>query len=273
MEKNDFFDISIENISWLYEHKLDRPWKHYSLDGHKENSHLNFYQLLYLVSGDYKINFTDGHETVINQNALVLMKEYGYEHINSSIKLPLHYYAISFYTKEKIDESIFNHNVRIIYPNSPSFIENLFVKAFNSFLKQGPTWKIDVKSIILNILSVFLNQYYFKKLSRKIPSYLIEAIERIDSNIFDDNISITDLAKDLNLSPNYFSRAFKQYLGVTPKRYILDKKLTSAATLLASTDKTISEICELSGINDPSYFNIVFKEKFGMPPGQYRKRD
>ena len=273
MEKNDFLDINIENISWLYEHKLDRPWKHYSLDGHSENANINYYKLLFLVSGDYEINFTDGYKTVVNQNALLLMKEYGYEHINSSIELPLHYYSILFYTKEKIDESIFDHNTRVIYPNSPNYIEKLFLKAFNSFLKQNLTWKIDVKSVILSILSEFMNQYYFKKMSRNIPSYLIEAIKIIDSNIYDNSINITELANKLNLSPNYFSSAFKQHMGTTPKRYILDKKLIFSATLLTNTDKTIAEICELSGINDPSYFNIVFKEKYGIPPGQYRKRD
>jgi AraC-like DNA-binding protein len=58
---------------------------------------------------------------------------------------------------------------------------------------------------------------------------------------------------------------------MSPNRYIQEKRMTRAAELLLEGDMTVSEICYKIGMQDPSYFNKVFKSRFGVVPSKYGK--
>ena len=81
---------------------------------------------------------------------------------------------------------------------------------------------------------------------------------------------------DLILEPFHFSRpymcrAFQRYLGCTMTEYLNDIRLQQAAYRLLYTDDTVLSICNTVGISSVSYFNTIFKKKYGASPQNFRK--
>ena len=90
------------------------------------------------------------------------------------------------------------------------------------------------------------------------------------SNHVNQNISVEDIARYLNMDRTTLSKKFKRELGFNISSYIMRRKLEEAKSLLTYTDKTISEISEYLCFSSQSYFQNVFKAKYGMTPKEYR---
>lgn len=95
-------------------------------------------------------------------------------------------------------------------------------------------------------------------------------LEYIEKNIR-EKISIKELAKSVNLCEAYFSTVFKESVGLSPKQYILKKKIDLAVDLLHDNRYTIGDVSKKVGFDDSLYFSRVFKEKTGMSPYQFKK--
>ena len=100
---------------------------------------------------------------------------------------------------------------------------------------------------------------------------LIEIIEYINTHI-EENIQISQLAEIINLTVNHFSHVFKNTFGISPKKYILQKKLDFAQTLLAKSYYNVNEIAHKLGFDNETYFSRLFKEKLGFSPSEYKKQ-
>lgn len=73
------------------------------------------------------------------------------------------------------------------------------------------------------------------------------------------------------LNETYFSNVFTKQFGISPKQYILQKRIGSAARMLVETDKTVKEIAFEFGYDNEMYFNRIFHKITGSAPGKYRK--
>lgn len=84
-------------------------------------------------------------------------------------------------------------------------------------------------------------------------------------------ISVADVADVVGKSRSYLSKKFKKELGFNLSDFIMRRKLEEGKSLLAYTDKSISEISEYLCFSSQSYFQNVFKKKYHMTPYEYRK--
>jgi AraC-like DNA-binding protein/quercetin dioxygenase-like cupin family protein len=73
-------------------------------------------------------------------------------------------------------------------------------------------------------------------------------------------------------SPEHLARSFRKYLGTTPSEYLNALRLDWAAARLAGSSDKILAIALDAGFNEAGYFYRRFKERFGLPPKQYRER-
>ena len=96
------------------------------------------------------------------------------------------------------------------------------------------------------------------------------ALAYIDGKCF-ENITLGEIAQHVNLSRTYFHSLFTRAVGMTPQRYILQKRLSAAKTHLLMSKKSISDIAYETGFSSQSYFNYVFKKETGVTPGDYKK--
>jgi AraC-like DNA-binding protein len=102
--------------------------------------------------------------------------------------------------------------------------------------------------------------------------HIRSAAEYINLN-YDKKISIDELCRVSGYSPAHLRRLFVKYYGVSPRDYILDRRISASKEMLLDMPrKTVEEITEALGICSPSYFCKLFKEKVGITPLEYRER-
>jgi AraC family transcriptional regulator len=86
----------------------------------------------------------------------------------------------------------------------------------------------------------------------------------------DDRLTLTDLAGVACLSPYHFSRSFKESVGIGPQRYVIQRRLERAKTLIRRTNKPLAEIAQRVGFSDQSHLTSIFRRETGVTPGRYR---
>ena len=89
---------------------------------------------------------------------------------------------------------------------------------------------------------------------------------------FAEHISLTDIAKSANVSETETLRCFKFCMQMTLYRYLLELRLERAAKLLRETDEPVTNIADMVGFSQVSYFGKCFKTKTGRSPKEYREK-
>ena len=92
----------------------------------------------------------------------------------------------------------------------------------------------------------------------------------IDSHLY-ENITCEKMAEYVNLNNSYFSRLFKQEMGLNFSKYLINKRIERATILLRDSDLSIDEIIETIGLENKRYFYKIYKQKTGMTPGSVKK--
>ena len=88
---------------------------------------------------------------------------------------------------------------------------------------------------------------------------------------YKEPITLQQGAGLLALNPEYFSRFFKKYMGVTFMDYVYAIRLKAAAHEILNTDLTIQTIMENNGFTNPKHFNKIFFEKYGVTASVFQK--
>ena len=86
----------------------------------------------------------------------------------------------------------------------------------------------------------------------------------------DEELSLTKIAKVVNMNANYLSENFKQVTGTNFVEYVARTRFANACDLLRNSNVRISEIAFAAGFQSLSQFNRVFKRFSGKSPTQYR---
>lgn len=81
------------------------------------------------------------------------------------------------------------------------------------------------------------------------------------------------MAAQVYLNPDYFSRAFKEEMGLTFVNYLTDLRMQHSVQLLENTALRVQNIAQSVGYANVSYFSTLFKKKYGMSPYEYRRKD
>ena len=85
-----------------------------------------------------------------------------------------------------------------------------------------------------------------------------------------EELSLTKLAKIVNINANYLSEKFKQVTGINFAEYVARTRFANTCALLRNSDLRISEIAFAAGFQSLSQFNRIFKKFSGKSPTQYR---
>ncbi len=121
----------------------------------------------------------------------------------------------------------------------------------------------------LEVTENFIRQLVFRESNEK--NEIIALAKRyIDENLEAD-LSVTSLAEEFYVSPNYFSRLFKRVLGEGCNEYIVRRRIEKSKRLLETTTIKTGKIAMMVGYNDTNYFSLAFKKHNGMSPTKYRE--
>ncbi len=101
------------------------------------------------------------------------------------------------------------------------------------------------------------------------PAQREKILEYIHSNIH-KNLSLTELAEQLGLSPHYFCSIFKDTFGMPPHKFVLHQRINIAKRMLSEQDVDIAETAANVGFSSQSHFTNVFHKITGITPKRYR---
>ena len=105
--------------------------------------------------------------------------------------------------------------------------------------------------------------------TKKYSAPIQNAIFLIEGNLSND-LSLSRLAKELNVNSSYLSTLFKKETGKTVTDYIAHRRIGQARHLLDTTRLQVQTVGQHCGFEDVHYFSKVFKRLTGMTPKQYR---
>lgn len=98
------------------------------------------------------------------------------------------------------------------------------------------------------------------------------AIEIIETNYMDSELSLVSMSEEISVSPNYLSALIKKSTGSTFIDLLTKKRIGIAKELIVGTDMKIREIAEKCGYNDQHYFSYCFKKYEGLSPNSCRRQ-
>lgn len=98
-----------------------------------------------------------------------------------------------------------------------------------------------------------------------------KACKYIEEHLCED-FGLESLAEELNVSPYYLSRLFKDEKGENLINYVTSLRMDTAKRLLNDRSLIIKEISAKVGYNDQNYFAKLFRHKFGLSPSEYREK-
>jgi two-component system response regulator YesN len=101
-------------------------------------------------------------------------------------------------------------------------------------------------------------------------SMIQQAKKYVDRHYSDQNISLNEVAAQVNHSSSHFSAVFSQETGTTFKEYLTEIRIKKAKELLRTTNARSSEIACQIGYSDPHYFSYVFRKNTGLTPTDFR---
>jgi AraC-like DNA-binding protein len=83
-------------------------------------------------------------------------------------------------------------------------------------------------------------------------------------------LTVARLARQARLSPWHFIRAFRAATGRTPHQFVRDRRLERAKTLLVTTPRPVTDICDAVGFQSLGSFSSLFRRATGETPQAYR---
>ena len=96
-----------------------------------------------------------------------------------------------------------------------------------------------------------------------------EAMKFVETH-YNEDISMDEVAKQVNVSYHYFSKIFKSQMGKSFTDYLTDLRIEKSMKMLQTTPLSIKEISSEIGYNDPNYYCKIFKKVTGVTPTEFR---
>jgi transcriptional regulator GlxA family with amidase domain len=86
------------------------------------------------------------------------------------------------------------------------------------------------------------------------------------------NLPLEDYARLCGKSLSSFKRSFEEHYGQPPGRWLMDKRLHHARSLIQLTTKTMAEVAFESGFENASHFSRAYRRRFGETPRASREK-
>ena len=149
-----------------------------------------------------------------------------------------------------------------------SYLESTFNAAFYFYSNGGVGQSVILpiySQLIVTMLKVMDTDYSHSNVVQILTDHILQ-------NYPDAGFDLAAYLRSLPFSTEYLTRLFRKEMGMTPRQYLMDRRLENAASSLALMDGSlnISQIARQCGFSDALYFSKVFKQRYGVSPKYYR---
>ena len=237
--------------------KLFSIWK-----GRKpKNSYVNFhshnyYELVYYSYGNGKTKIGND-EYAFSDGSFALIPPY-VSHVERH-QSDAEVICLIFFGCPDLAQSFGKDSFNTIH----AIMKSLFYEAKNQDFGYRDMINIKLNELYMNILRN-KKTHTVEKNSEYVINYLKEN--------FHEKIVLSDCAKQLNLSYDYFQHKFKKITGYSPQQFLLKQRLIASEGMLQSGNLSCTEIADHCGFSTSAQYSALFKKEYGLTPLQYRKR-
>ena len=119
------------------------------------------------------------------------------------------------------------------------------------------------------VTEMFLNQMLGKE--EESVHEIVDKAKYYISEHLTEELTVSNIAASLYITPNYFSRLFKRVTKEGCNEYIVRKRIEKAKSLLETTSLKTGKIAMMVGYRDTNYFSLAFKKHTGKSPTKYRE--
>lgn len=209
--------------------------------------------------------FEDGFVLKTEENSLHYLPK------GASYKVVVHSqgegcWAINFDVSEPMGEKPFSLKLQ----NAEMFLP-CFKSAVNAFVGDPSGANPAVMKELYTVL------YLLKKEAEKqyVPGakmlLLKPALDKMDTDYCSADLSVEELSRLCGISVAYFRRLFTAQFGISPKEYLIRRRMARAEKLLSGRQFSVGEVAQLCGYGEPCHFSREFKKHFGVSPQSYEK--
>lgn len=239
----------------------------------KKGRVLNEYQLVYITRGGGSFRSRTTPLVTVKEGDMFLLAPGDWHSYRPNPETGWDEYWVGFngsFIKDLVANGFFKSTSAIYFMGINEELVSLYGKIMDAAAEEDSGFQQLIAGIVSHILSLM----YFTQRNRQFADK--EIIKRINKakiimqeNIF-SRISPEEIAERLNLSYSWFRRAFKEYTGFSPAKYMNELKLQQSKTLLVTTSKSVKEISISLNFDNVEYFSTFFKKMTGMTPLEYR---
>ncbi len=163
-----------------------------------------------------------------------------------------------------------SHDIRIIEDKlDDNSIIDAILKLTAEFAMPSKPW-LEIKSNFYRLLSRLALREDVRHIGKRGFSTIEKGIRYLQTNE-DQSLYLDEVAAMCYVTPAYFRRMFKAYMGMSPSEYRSRRRIERAKELLINSHLSIAEISDLLGFESPSYFCVAFKKLEGVSPSAYQK--
>lgn len=170
--------------------------------------------------------------------------------------------------------------LRFLLPEEPEKTRDVreYVQSIaKHFIQGGQCFEMQITADLLRLGSILLCNYVVQEeqLAKLQPlalglSEMQKAVAYIEKH-YEEALTLEKISEYMNLSPNYFSKRFRQMTGVTFRSYLCNQRLKSASRDLLNTDMNITEIAFKNGFPNVKSFIDGFRKIYQVTPERYRR--
>ena len=219
--------------------------------------------LAFFSEGKNEYFFSDGTKIVVESGEIIYLPK-GSTYKVSTI-VPGKCRAVNFELSSDTVFSPFSMKAK-----NAMAVTEIFQRMKNVWEYKKSGYMARCKSELFSLIYTLQKEFHLDYIPKSKIKMIEKAVDYIHKNYSSVPISIDELSKMCEISPEYFRKIFKSVYGTSPVAYINTLKITRAKELLESGVYSVTESAYLSGFRDISVFSREFKKATGFSPSQYK---
>ena len=251
------------SVAFAERRDIGDEWNH--VVWNKDHHHIQYHRLYFLTKGNAKIKLRD--RTLDLEPGIIYLVP-AFSVLESNIEGVMNKYYVHFQCDSELFSLYGYFSDKYSVPASP-ITEYLFQTIVREYTNPSSSAKMKVMGAMNLLLADFVSE--INATSQEIAKFA-PVLEYINKKYM-QRINLDDLSSIMNISTMYFSNYFKKVFRVSPKQFILNKRLIESQRLLLLSRMSIREIANAVGFENENYFSEFFSAKVGISALKFRNRE
>lgn len=251
------FDLySVDNSCYMGKDHIDRQRYHPNRSSHG---------FVYFKKGHNTYMFHNGKSIDTGTGCFLYLPKYSTYNVYSHMKSEV--YCVNI----QCNDDVFGDKD----PNDGCFslplkrtteIEGIYKRLIRAMYLKKPYYELTVKALVYELAAMVLSEKNSDYIPSSVCLRLSPAINYINEHYIERDLKIPFLASLCNMSENYFRRLFTSSFGMSPLKYINERRINYASEFLKSGLYSVSDVASFAGFDDIGYFSRTYKKILGETP-------